>query len=248
MALAALAHGRCQLAFAALAHELAIVDDEQAVAGLADLGQEVAGNEHGVLAAQAAQEVAHLHDLRRIQAGRRLVENEQRGFVHDGLGQAHALAIPVRQLADDLAVHVAQGGFLLGLGDARRGFAGGHLAQARRKGQVGTHGHLGIERGKVGQKADLLADLVGVLGHLEAVHAHGSRGWQQQTAQDPQGRGLSGPVEPQESHDFALGDGEGEIADGCPLAEILGELVHFDHDRAVEVHSFAPPSKGRKCG
>ena len=66
----------------------------EAVAGLADLGQVVAGKKDGVLTAKALYELAHLDDLHRIQAAGRLIQDEQRRFVHERLRQTGTLAVP----------------------------------------------------------------------------------------------------------------------------------------------------------
>ena len=50
----------------------------------------------------------HLADLVRIQAGRRLVQNQHVRLVQQRLGHAHTLPIPLGQLADRLVEHAAQ--------------------------------------------------------------------------------------------------------------------------------------------
>ena len=101
-----LAASSCSVPWATISPGL---DHQQAIAGLADLRQEVAGDQQGVLAAQLPDQVAHLDDLHRVQAAGRLVQDQQRRLVHQRLGHAHALPVAVRQAADQLAVDVASG-------------------------------------------------------------------------------------------------------------------------------------------
>ena len=91
-----------QLLLGPLGDDLAALDDQQAVAGLADLGEDVAGEQDRVLAAQRADGGAHLDDLHRVEAAGRLVEDQQLRLVHQRLGDADALAVAVRQAEDRL--------------------------------------------------------------------------------------------------------------------------------------------------
>jgi hypothetical protein len=60
---AAGAHARRQLLLGALRDDLARLDHQQAIAGLADLRQDVARQQDGVRATQVADQRAHLDDL-----------------------------------------------------------------------------------------------------------------------------------------------------------------------------------------
>ena len=55
----------------------------------------------GVLAGQRLQQLADLDDLLGVEAGGRLVQNQDVGVVDDGLGQAHALPVALGELADE---------------------------------------------------------------------------------------------------------------------------------------------------
>ena len=71
--------GREHVVDAPFEHELAAVDDRDAVAGVLDLGEQVARHEHGAaLGAEAAQQLADLADAGRVEPVRRFVEHEQR--------------------------------------------------------------------------------------------------------------------------------------------------------------------------
>ena len=51
---------------------------------------------------------AGLDDLFGVEAGGGLVEHQHVGVVNDGLRQAHALAVALGELADQLVAHVAE--------------------------------------------------------------------------------------------------------------------------------------------
>ena len=97
----------------------ALVDDHHPAAGHRDLGQDV-GREHDrVAAGERADQLAGLDDLLRVEAGRRLVEDQHVGVVQDRLGEADALPVALRQLVDQRRLHVADPALLDRVVDAR---------------------------------------------------------------------------------------------------------------------------------
>ena len=73
----------------------AAVHDRDVVAGLLDLGQQVARDEDRPTGAgQGRQQVADFHDAGRIQPVDRFVEDDDRGVGKEGLGDAQPLAHP----------------------------------------------------------------------------------------------------------------------------------------------------------
>ena len=85
------------------AEQLALAEHEQPIAGLADLGQDVARDQDRVVLLEVVDEVAHLDDLHRVETAGRLVEDEELRLVDDRLRDADALAEAVRQRADQVA-------------------------------------------------------------------------------------------------------------------------------------------------
>ncbi len=104
---------------------LALVDDDHAVTGHADFGQDVRGKNDGVRARQALDQVAHFDDLLGIEADGGLVEDDHVGIVHQRLGQAHALLVAARKPLDQLIALIGDVGFFERLGDARGRFSAG---------------------------------------------------------------------------------------------------------------------------
>ena len=89
--------------------ELALVDDDDLLAGLLDFGQDVGAEDDGVVAGERLDEVARLVDLLGIEAGGGLVEDQHVGVVDDGLGEADALAVALGELAEQLVFDVGDG-------------------------------------------------------------------------------------------------------------------------------------------
>jgi len=80
--------------------ELSLVDDDDLLAGLLAFGQAVRAQDDGVVAGEALDELARFIDLLGVEAGGRLVENQDVGIVDDGLRQADALALALGELAE----------------------------------------------------------------------------------------------------------------------------------------------------
>ena len=84
-----------QLVERPLAHQPAVVDDAHDVRQLLHLGQDVAGDEHGLAAVrEVAQQLAHGHDARRIEPVGRLVEQQQVRVGQQRDRDAQALLMP----------------------------------------------------------------------------------------------------------------------------------------------------------
>ena len=79
--------------------DAALVDDDDALAGLRDLRQDVRAEDDGVIAGEAADEVARLDDLLGVEAGGRLVEDQHFRVVDERLREADALPVALRELA-----------------------------------------------------------------------------------------------------------------------------------------------------
>ena len=75
-----------------LGHGPAVVDDDDVVGGLGDLGEDVAGDQDGPpFGGQAAEQVAQPPDALRIQAVGGLVEDQHGRVAEQGGGQAEPL-------------------------------------------------------------------------------------------------------------------------------------------------------------
>jgi hypothetical protein len=104
-----------------------VVDHHQPVAGLLDLGEQVAGDEHGgALVGQAAQQVADLDDPGRVQPVGRLVQHQQRRVGQQRGGDAEALLHAQRVGAVGVVGPVGQPDQLQHLLDLGAGVAAEH--------------------------------------------------------------------------------------------------------------------------
>ena len=76
-----------------------LVDDDDALAGLTDLGKDVRAQDDRVVAAELLDQPARLDDLLRVEAGGRLVEDQHLGVVEQRLREADPLPVALRELA-----------------------------------------------------------------------------------------------------------------------------------------------------
>ena len=89
------------------------------LASLLHFGQDVGAQDDGVVARQAANQLAGFIDLLGVEAGGRLVENQDVGVVDDGLRQSDALPVALGKLADQFVRDVGDGAALGNLRHAR---------------------------------------------------------------------------------------------------------------------------------
>src|SRR6185369_17813510 len=75
------------------------------LADLRHLGEDVRREDHRPLPAELANERANLDDLARVEADRRLVEHEYGRVVDQCLREAHALAEPFGEVAEQAVAH-----------------------------------------------------------------------------------------------------------------------------------------------
>src|SRR5262249_41953591 len=225
-----------QLLLGALSDDLAALDDQQAIAGLADLRQNVAGNEDGVPAFEAKDQPAHFDDLNRVQAAGGFVEDQQGGIVDQRLRNPEPSAVAVRKRGDQLAVRLAERGLLFHLFKSGTQVLGADPAQLGDERKVPAHRHLAVERRIIGKKADALTNLVRIFHHIVAVDLDAPGGRQQHAAEHLQGGGLARSVQAQKADHFALGDLEVEILNGGLAAVVLRQSFNLNH----------PAPRGRK--
>src|SRR5450432_1052841 len=128
-AVAAAALALAQVLRRAVGDELAAADDDDAAAGGLHLGEDVRREDDGLLAPDLLDERADLDDLVGVEAARRLVEDEDVRVVEHGLREAEALAVALRQLADELARDLGEAAAPTDLLDAARALRRVHLAE-----------------------------------------------------------------------------------------------------------------------
>ncbi len=169
-----------------------------------DLRQDVGAEDDGVISGQAANQLPGLDNLLGIEPGGGFIENEDLGIVDDRLGQPDPLAIPFRELADQLGPDVGHGAALGDFTDAAGDIGSGNAFQPADEGQVFVHFHFRIQRGRFGQVSDALLDFERVFQYVETGYTGRPGGGRQKAGQDAHGGGFAGAVGSQEADDASL--------------------------------------------
>ena len=216
--------------------QLALVEDGDAVADVLHVLQAVAAHEDRLaLLAQLDDQVLHPARAERVEAGGRLVEDDQLRVVDERLGQADALPHALGVFLEDALLVVGRGRPSRSAPAARlRRTAGVEVEQPA----VEVERLLGVEEAVevrfLGQVADafVLVDVGGGLAEDEGLAVGG----EEQAEQQLDGGGLAGAVGAEQAEDFALVDLEVEGVQGgllLPAPEVavdLGQVARFDDD------------------
>src|SRR6266404_262650 len=226
-----------------LEDDAALVDDHDLLADLRHLGEDVRREDRGALAGELTDEGADLDDLPRIEADRRLVEDEDGRVVDEGLREADALAKAFREVAEE---PVADGREAAELHDAvdgvlDRGFR--HALDAGDEAQVRLGRHVGVERRVLGQVADPPPHL-GALGEdVEPRDLRGAARRRLKAGEDAHRRRLPGAVRAEEAEDLPLRRAEAHVADGDDVAVALREIPHLKHASPPAPSTYARRSR-----
>ena len=105
----------------------ALVDDDDPLADLLDLGQDVRREQDGVLAAESRMVLSVSLICTGSRPRGRLVEDEDGRVGEHGVGQADALAVALRERAEQAVLHFLDAALLQAVVDA-----GGAAVRARR--------------------------------------------------------------------------------------------------------------------
>ncbi len=213
-------------------HDAAFVDDQDAVAGGLDLGEDVGREDHGVLLAQLADQRPSLTPLPRVEALGGLVEDHHVGFVDHRLGDADPLPEALGELADDAIGDVGEVGLL----DRQADLVGPALAiDAPQPGdelEVIVDRELAVELHRLGQVADVAAGVDRLFVDVETGDAGRAAGRRKVAGEDPHGGGFTGAVGAKEAQDFSFLDGEADIFEDQPTGIVLRQRVDLYHERA----------------
>jgi hypothetical protein len=210
-------------------HDASLVDDHHALAGLRDLWQDVRAEHDGVIARQAANEVACLDDLLRIEARGWLVQNQHIGIVNERLREADALLEAFRELAAVAIGDLADPGAIHDRRHPLPAFSRGNALDAGDEVEIFTCRHLGIERRRLRQVpgAPLGGDRV-----VENVVSrdHGAPFGRRHIAREnPHRRGFARAVRAKKAEDLSALDPETDVVDGGHGAVALGDVLNLDH-------------------
>ena len=193
------------------------MDQHYAATDRGDLGEDVRGEDHRVLRLplllrrQGRDQRADLLDLRGIETDRGLVENEHGRIVHDRLGEADALAVALRQRADHATPHVRETAALESAIHLLAQAAARHILQLRHEREVALDVHLGIQGWRLGQVSNGPPCRERIGEHVVAVDHGRAVRRRNEARQHAHRRGLARAVRPEEPHDLALRDFEGDV-------------------------------------
>ena len=165
-----------ELAGAALGDQPPARDDDDPLAQRRHLGKDVAREEDGALAAQAGEQLPHLHHLRGVEADGRLVEEEDRRLAEQRLRQADALAVALRQRADAPVGHAVEPACGEHTRDRARLRGARDALHAGDEAEVRLHAEVGVEGGVLGEVADRAPAGERLADEVVARHPHLTRG------------------------------------------------------------------------
>src|SRR5207249_4795527 len=190
-----------------------------------------------VLGAHLLDERLHLLLRAWIEAGRRLVEQEQDGCGQQRSRQRHLLLHAPREVLHRIAAAVArEADAAQDLRDLVASVRGAHPVEARRVAEVLDGGHLleegRLDRDTVDEPANGTRLAEGVVAEDPCAASVG----QEQGRQQPDQRRLAGPVRAQDRDALAAGDVEAHASQGGDTAasalavaadELLAQVVNF---------------------
>jgi hypothetical protein len=149
--------------------------------------------------------------------------------MNDRLGEADALPVAFRELADDFVLDPRDRGALADFIHAAFDFVRRNAFQFRDEGEIGGHLHFRVKRGSFGQIANAFLDLERLIEDIETGYAGLSRRGRKKAGEDSHRRRLPGAVLTEEADDLALAHFEGDVLDGDVARVSLGQAFDFNH-------------------
>ncbi len=206
-----------------------MVDDRDAGAHLAELGEDVAADEDRLAhRTQLAEDLAHLDACARVETRCRLVEDQQGRVMDERVREAQPLAHAARERLDVRLALVRETDDLEQLADHRRSPGGGDAVAAGEEVEVLPDAKVVVDAVEVGHVADAASNLDGVGGDGDAGDERLTRRRSEQRGQDLHRRRLAGPVRADEAEDLAVADDEVEARDGELVVVALHEAAGLD--------------------
>ena len=192
---------------------------------------------------QLAEELAQLDPGARVQAGRRLVEDQDGGVVDERMGQAEALLHAPRERRHVGVPLVAEVDELEQVADHPAAAVRRQAVAAPEEVQVLPDLHVVVDAEAVRHVPDDAAHAVGVAADRGPGHLGIAGRRDEQRGQDPERRRLARPVGPHEAEDLAGRDLEVEAAEGQRAVVALDEPAGGDDGG----HSILPSSWRASC-
>ena len=220
---------RDDLARRALRQQPAVEDVAELVAALGLVHVVRADQHRDAARGELVQLVPEIAPRLRIDAGGRLVEQQQLRLVQQARGERQALLPAAGQLAGELVARDRRG--RAARAPPRRACAPSSIAvHARDEAQVLADRQVLPEREALRHVADVALDRLGLAPDVEAEARALAAVGRQQPAEHPDRRGLAAAVGPEEAEDLAAAHRQREILDDVMAAEALVEAAHVDDD------------------
>ena len=180
----------------------------------------------------------HLAAQLGVQRGQRLVHQIDRGRAHQRPADRDALHLPARQLRRlvvQLGFDVQQTRHFFHFG-ADLGFRHPADRRTQRKSHVLEHAQVRIQRILLEHEGDVTIGRR-IAGDVAPADPDRTAIRHLQSGDEAQGRGLAGARRPEQRDEFAVCNGQGQIADRSRLAERLGDGSDFDFSHAPLLHA-----------
>ena len=165
----------------------------------------------------------------RVDAERRLVEEQHLRLVDEGAGEAELLLHAARELAGEAVAERAEVREREEPLEARRALGSRHPVEVGVEAEVLLDREVGVEAEALRHVGDAVLDRLGVAGDRDAGEDRVAGGGPQHAGEHAQRRGLAGAVRPDEAEQLAAADLEAQILDRGQLAEAAGEPLGADH-------------------
>ena len=194
---------------------------------------------------QSLDEFPDFPDLTRVEAYRRLVEDQDVGFIHQGISKSDALAVSLGEGADELIANLSDAAEFQGILNLFGDAAGTDAFQGAPVAEVFSDAHLGVEGDVFGKVADPGTGFDRLAQDVEPRDLHLASICWKISAEDFHRRALPRTVRPQEADHLASIDREREIPDSIGRAVTFGESLDRDHTDAGKIGNLTATS--RRC-
>ncbi len=176
----------------------------------------------------------------RVDAERRLVEEQDPRLVHEAARERELLLHAAGELAREAVLELAQAAERVEALETGGPLAPGHPVQVGVEVQVLPHGQVLVEAEPLGHVGDARLDALGVLRHVDPRQARRAPGGREHAGEHAQRRRLSGAVGADDAEELAGGDVEGQMIDGREVAEAPGEPFEGDRGSGGAAHGSDP--------
>ena len=182
-----------------------------------------------MIAGELLDQLARLDDLFRVEAGRRLVEDEDVGVVNQRLGEPDALLVAFRQLAAQAVRHVVDAGALHHCLDALAPLAARHPLDLGDELEIFDDAHVGVERRRLRQIAGAAFGLDRLVEDVEPGDDGVAFRGRHVAGQDPHRRRLAGAVRSEEAEDLPALDAKAHVVHRGHPAVAFREVLDLNH-------------------